>query len=94
MLHFQTKFIPVESAHSMRIAELYHSPIRRAYKIVRKEASSRDKEAALQTSVRAFSNSVRLNDLVPTLQDFGAFSWLDPSSDLPSSSFDKHDIAL
>lgn len=40
----------------MTYVEKYHEPIRRAYKIVKREAPDLDKEAALQPAVKAFNH--------------------------------------
>lgn len=94
MLHIRTKAIPVEAAHSMSIVERYHTPIRRAYKIICKEAPDLNKETALQMAVKAINDSVGPEGLVPTLLVFGALPRLGLPSDPPTPSTFKRAIAL
>lgn len=79
------KTIPVKAPHSMSTAERYHTPVRKAYRMVRTEASNVDREAALQISIKADNDSVRPNRLVPTLSVYGGLPRLDVSSVLAAS---------
>lgn len=94
MLHIRTKSIPVEAANSMSIVERYHTPIRRAYKIICQEAPDLSKECALQMSVKAVNDSVGPDGLVPTLLVFGALPRLGLPSDPPTPSTFKRAVAL
>lgn len=58
------KFIPVEASHSMSTVERYHTPVRKAYLIVRSEAPDRDRDAAFQIAVRAVNDSAGPDGLV------------------------------
>lgn len=93
MLRIRTKSSPVELSQSMSIVERYHSPIIRAYNLVRKKALDMDREAVSQLAVKAVHASVRPNSLVPTLLVFGALPRLALSSHLPSPSTARRSIA-
>lgn len=95
MLHIQTKFTPVESAHFMSILERYHGLNRHAFNIVCKETPDVDKENALQMAVKAVNISVYFPDgLIPTLVLFGDLPRLDLSTEALSPSNFKRPIAL
>ena len=94
MLHISTKSIPVEAANSMSIVERYHSPLRRAFNIVKKEAPDMDDDDALQMSVKAINASVGPDGLVPTLLVFGAIPRLGLPNDLPNPSTFERAVAL
>lgn len=77
MLHITTKAIPVESAKSMSIVGRCHSPLRKVFKILKKESPDLNDDDALQMSVKAINDSIGPNGLVPTLVVFGALpSWI------------------
>lgn len=58
MLHSRTKAIPPEAAHSMSTVERYNAPIRKAFQITRREASDKDRDAALLMAIKAGNDSV------------------------------------
>lgn len=80
----ETKAINVESANSMTVVERYHSPISRAYKIIRTEAPDMDKDKALHYEVKSVNDSVGSYDIVPKLLVYGALPRLEVTNDRPS----------
>lgn len=94
LFDIKTKPIPVECPHSMTVVERYHAPIRRAYKIIRKEAPNLEKESALQTAVKSVNDSVGPNGLIPTLLVYGALPRLGFPSDPPTPSMYQRAVAL
>lgn len=83
LLHIQAKSILVESPNYLTIVERYHDPVRRAYRIIKAEAPDLDKEASLQSNVKAMNDSVGPDGLVPTLLVYGApLSLLSPTRSL------------
>lgn len=85
-----TKAVPVEAAQTMSVVERYHEPLRRAYRIIRKEAIDMDSESALQAAVKAVNDSVGPDGLVPTLLVYGAFPRLGlPSDALAAGVMDR-----
>jgi hypothetical protein len=84
MMHIPNKSIPVESSNSKTIVDRYHSPIRRAFNIIRKEAPDLDPDAALQMTVKAINDSVGPDGLLPTLLMFGARPRLGLPADKPT----------
>lgn len=94
MLHIDTKSIPVEAAHSMSIVERYHQPVRRAYKMIKKETPDTDNETTLQMAIKSINDSVGPDGLVPTLLVFGALPRLGLPTDQPTPSTFKRAVAL
>ena len=81
----RTKCVPVEAHQSVGIIERVHSPLRRAFEVIRddlqKAGSAVPKAAILQMAVKAVNNTSGPDALVPTLLVFGAYpriSALDP----------------
>lgn len=92
MLHIAAKSVPVESAKSMSIVERYHSPLRRAFFVIKKKASNPDHYYALQLAVKEINDSIGSDGLVPTLLVFGALPRL--PTDKPTPSTYKRAFAL
>lgn len=88
MLHTQKRLIRVEASHSMSIVECYHAPLRRAFKIVKKNPSNLDEEYILLMAVNVVNDIFGPGDLIPTLVVFGALSRLGlPKDKLTPSTF-------
>lgn len=66
-----TKAEPVEAAHSMRVVEQYHAPVRRAYRILKHESKGLDDELALQMAIKSVNDTVGSEGLVHTLLIYG-----------------------
>ncbi|POS82147.1 hypothetical protein EPUL_006114 [Erysiphe pulchra] len=66
---------PVEAHNSIGKVERYHSPLRRAYKIILDELNGHKvpKEIILQMAVKAMNDSVGPHGLIPTLLVYGAY---------------------
>ena len=73
----EIKGVPVEAHNSVGLVERYHTPLRRAYEIIRDELKDEriDKEMALQMAVKAVNDSAGPNGIVPTLLVFGAYTY-------------------
>jgi len=71
----EIKEVPVEAHHSIGKVERYHTPLKRAYEIMKKELRNEevDKQAILQMAVKAVNDTAGPNGLVPTLLVFGAY---------------------
>jgi hypothetical protein len=67
------KEVPVEAHNSVGKVERYHTPLRRAYNIMRAEDPSLSREGSLQAAVKAVNDTAGPNGLVPTLLVFGAY---------------------
>jgi len=63
----------VEAHHSVGLVERYHTPLRRAYDIIRKELPRLPKQFALQTAMKAVNDTAGPEGIVPTLLVFGAY---------------------
>ena len=94
LMHISTKSVPVEAEYSMSIVERYHSPLRRAYRIIRAEAPSMDKESALQAAVKALNDSAGPDGLIPTLLVYGALPRLGFPTDGPSPTTIERAVAV
>ncbi len=94
MMHITTNAIPVESANSMSFVERYHKPLKRAYKIMEKEAPSLDPESLLQGALKALNDSTGPDGLVPTLLVYGALPRLGLPIDKPSPTMYERAIAV
>lgn len=79
------KEVPVEAHHRVGKVERYHTPLRRAYNIIRSEDPSLSRDGALQAAVKAVNDTAGPNGLVPTLLVFGAYPrMVDDSSPAPT----------
>lgn len=67
----------------MTVVKRYHEHVRRAYQIIKREAPGLDREAALQTTVKAVNAYIGPDSLVPTLLAFGALPRLGFPSERP-----------
>jgi len=72
MMNIKTKEIPIESANSMTYVERYHTPLRRAFRIIKSELPNISDEEVLQYAVKSLNDSVGPDGLVPTLLVYGA----------------------
>lgn len=89
MLPIRTKSISMESGSSMTIVEKYHTPIRCAFNIIKKECPECENEQAMQMAVKSINDSFGLDGLTPTLLVFGALPRLGlPTEKLTRSTFD------
>ncbi|KDN64951.1 putative conserved hypothetical protein [Colletotrichum sublineola] len=70
-LSIDVKEMPIEAHNSIGKVERYHSPLRRAYKILRDEGIAA--EVALQLAVKAINDTAGPDGFVPTLLVFGAY---------------------
>lgn len=86
MMYIQTNSITVESSRSISIIKTYHSPFRRAYRIIRQDSPQTDKCTAFQMAVKAPNDSVGPNGLILTLPVLRALPYLGLPSDPPSPS--------
>lgn len=75
----------------MSLVEWYHTPVRRAFKIFRAEASDLSADEALQMSVESINDSVNPDGLIPTLLVYGAVPTLGISN--KSSSLNTYQRA-
>lgn len=94
LMHIETKPVPREAANSMTYVERYHAPLRRAYKIIEKEAPGMDREAVLQCAVKSVNDSVGPDGLVPTLLVYGALPRLGLPTDRPSPTAQQRALAV
>eukprot|EP00171_Calliarthron_tuberculosum_P009423 IDg9423t1 len=95
MLIITVKPVFVEAANSMGIVERYYTPIRRPYRIIRKESQNNlDHQICLQYAVKAVNDSVGPDGLVPTLLVYSALPMLGLESDTPSPSMEKRSSAI
>lgn len=87
--------VPVEAHNSVGKIERYHTPLRRAYKIIRAELKDEniDDEACLQMAIKAINDTAGPDGLVPTLLVFGAYPRM-TASDAPSPSVVKRASAI
>ncbi|KAL0943110.1 uncharacterized protein CTRU02_200996 [Colletotrichum truncatum] len=69
----EIKEIPIEAHNSIGKVERYHTPLRRAYEIIRAEDPTITPESALQTAVKAVNDTAGPNGIVPTLLVFGSY---------------------
>ncbi len=92
-LDIDIKEIPVKAYNSIGKVEQYHGPLRRVYDILTKELPTVNKEALLQTAVKAINDSAGPNGIVPTLLVFGAYLRLTKDSP-PSPSITKRAEAI
>ncbi|KAI0994967.1 hypothetical protein K3495_g13215 [Podosphaera aphanis] len=70
-----TKEVPVEAHNSIGKVERYHTPLRRAYEIIRDELKGEriSKEFILQMAQKAVNDSAGPDGIVPTPLVFGAY---------------------
>ncbi|KAI0995095.1 hypothetical protein K3495_g13086 [Podosphaera aphanis] len=70
-----TKEVPVESHNPIGKVERYHTPLRRAYEIIRDELKGKkiSKEFILQIAQKAVNDTAGPDGIVPTLLVFGAY---------------------
>ena len=94
-LSIEIKEVPVEAHNSIGKVERYHTPLRRAYKIIRTELKEEgiDDEVCLQMAVKAINDTAGPNGLVPTLLVFGAYPRM-TSADPPAPSIIKRSKAI
>jgi len=69
----RTKCVPVEAHHSIGLVERYHTPLRRAYDIIRKELPQLSKEFALQAAAKTVNDTTGPEGIIATLRLFGAY---------------------
>lgn len=93
-IDIRLKAVPVEAPQSMSTVERYHAPVGKAYRIIRPEAPSLDKVAALKTAVKAVNDSVGPHGLIPTFLVYRAIPQLGLPSDPPSVSLYQRALAL
>lgn len=74
LLHIATKAVPVECLNLITIVEKYYGPLRRAFNIVKEEASDFDEEESFQLAVKSIEDIAGPDDLVPTLLVYDAIS--------------------
>jgi hypothetical protein len=82
------KAVPVEAHHSIGVVERYHTPIRRAFKIIQLECPELNQDMQLQMAVKAINDTAGPDGLVPTLLVYGTFPRMviyDPPSASTSS---------
>lgn len=84
MMSIKTQPIIVEAQFSMTFVKRYHTPLRRAYQILRKIFPDIDQEEALQYAVKAINDSVGPDGPVPTLLVYGALPRLRLPTDMPA----------
>lgn len=89
-----TKSVPVEAANSLSIVERYHDPLRRAYRIVKREVPDIDDESALQYAVKSVNDTVGPDGLVSTLLVYGALPRLGLPSDAPAAGLLQRAVAV
>ena len=94
LMHISTKAVPVETANSLSVVERYHDPLRKAYRIIKKEVPNIDDECALQYAVKSLNDSTGPDGLVPTLLVYGALPRLGLPTDKPSTGILQRAIAV
>jgi len=67
------KYAPVEAHYAIGLVERYHTMIRRAYDIIRKELPYLSKQHSLQIGTKAVNDSAGPDGLVPSLLLFGSY---------------------
>jgi hypothetical protein len=81
----KVKEVLVKAHNSVGLIERYYAPLRRVYKIMKKELKDEhiDKEMILQMAVKAVNNSAGPDGIVSTLLVFGSYprmTEIDPPS--------------
>ena len=91
----EVKEAPVKAHNSIGLIERYHTPLRRAYEIIKDELKDEyiDKDMILQMAVKAVNDSAGPNGLTPTLLVFGAYPRL-TEMDPPAPSVIKRAEAI
>lgn len=78
----------------MTFVERYHTPLRRAYKIIRAEIPNSSKGEVLQYAVRSINDSVGPDRLVPTLLVYGSLPRLGLPTDKPAPGTYERAVAV
>jgi hypothetical protein len=94
-MSIEVKEVPVEAHNSVGLVERYHTPLRRAYEILREELKDEhvDREMILQMAVKAVNDSAGPDGIVPTLLVFGSYPRM-TEMDPPSPSIVKRAEAI
>ncbi|KHJ30070.1 hypothetical protein EV44_g3856 [Erysiphe necator] len=70
-LSIKTKEAPVESPNTISFVERYHTPFRRAYRVIKEEIGANDsdeqKAITLQVAIKAINDTAGYDGIVPTL---------------------------
>ena len=93
-MNIRTKPIPVESPNSMSFVERYHTPLKRAFEIIRIELPDLSDEEILQYAVKSLNDSVGPEGLVPTLLVYGALPRLGFPTDKPAKGIYERAVAV
>jgi hypothetical protein len=95
LMAIDVKEVPVEAHNSVGKVEVYHTPLRRAYQIIRVELKDEDisEEMILQMAVKAVNDTAGPDGIVPTLLVFGAYPRM-TADDPPSPSVIKRAQAI
>ena len=83
----QTKEVPIEAYNNIGKVERYHTPLQRAYKIIRNKINSKqiNKEIILQMAVKTINNIAGPDRIILTLLVFRAYPQMtDMDPPLPS----------
>jgi hypothetical protein len=83
-LLINVKEVPVEAHNSISKIERYHTPLRRAYNILRSELPYSSPELCLSLTIKVINNTADLNGLVLTLLIFGTYLRISTASLLSS----------
>ncbi|KAI1769717.1 hypothetical protein F4818DRAFT_435445 [Hypoxylon cercidicola] len=94
-LSIEIKEIPVEAHNSIGSVKRYHSPLRRAFKVIDGDlrGTGTDQQSILQMAVKAVNDTAGPDGLVPTLLVFGAYLRLAESSP-PAASLQVRAAAI
>jgi hypothetical protein len=91
----KVKEVPVKAYNSVRLVEQYHTLLRRAYKIIKKELKNKhiNKDMILQIAVKAVNDSAKPDKIVPTLLVFSSYPRI-TEINLPSPTIAKKAEAI
>lgn len=92
--HIETKAVPVESLNSMSFLERYHSPVRRAFNIIKSELLELSEKEILQIAVEPINDSVESDDPVPFLLVYVALPRIRFLTDKPMPNIVQRAVAL
>lgn len=88
------KPLAIEAANSMTYVELYHQPVRRAFKILKDDCTDLSFDDCLQMALKAVNDNVGPDGMVPILLVFGAYPRIGFASDKPHPTNAARAVAL
>lgn len=94
LLHIKTKAVPLVSLNSISFVKHYHSPVRRAFKIIKSESPELTEEEILQLNVKSINDSAGPDGLVLSLLVYGALPRPEFPTDKPTPNMVLRAVAL